>query len=237
VLELSDAHRLGRPSSEDVRNHTWRIDSRGYHLLLGLRQRRDWTSLRSRSFDAALDSLRGSFGLVVADADDDLDGERATGSVDLEERNAMARSCVREADVVVAVGSPDLAGIHHLLRVVRDTLDVGVGPGRLLPTFNRSSGGRRQRAELDRTFGRLHALAGAPAVATPLHVPTRKGIDLAVRDGEPFPSDWVAPLASAVGGLLANARTRADRTGAEPVPIQPGELGTWADDERAEEAG
>ncbi len=237
VLELSDAHRLGRLSSADVRNHTWRVDDRGYHLLLGLRQRRDWTSLRSRSFDAALDGLRSSFGLVVADTDDDLDGERATGSVDLEERNAMARTCVGEADVVVVVGSTDLAGIHHLLRVVRDALEVGVAPAQLLPVFTRSSGGRRHRSELDRTFGRLHALAGAPPIASPLHVSARKGIDLAVRDGQPLPHDWVVPVASAVGGLLANARARAGRTGSGPVLVQPGELGSWADDRAEEEAG
>src|SRR5690606_24352356 len=109
---------------------------------------RDWTGLRQRSFEAALDGLRRGFRTVVADVDADLEGERATGSLDVEERNLMARTTVAAADLVLAVGAPDMKGVHSLLRVARHLLDHGVPPERLLPLFNRSPKGPRARAEL-----------------------------------------------------------------------------------------
>ena len=68
--------------------------TRGYHLLLGLRRHRDWTAVRPRAFAAALDGLRRGFRIVVADVDADVEGEQATGSVDVEERNAIARTTI-----------------------------------------------------------------------------------------------------------------------------------------------
>ncbi|HUS62449.1 MAG TPA: hypothetical protein VMY34_09650, partial [Acidimicrobiales bacterium] len=49
IIELVEAHRAGTPSIDAVRALTWRVDARGYHLLLGLRRHRDWTSLRPRA--------------------------------------------------------------------------------------------------------------------------------------------------------------------------------------------
>lgn len=230
VLELSEAHRLGRPGADDVRSHTWRVADRAYHLLLGLRQRRDWTSLRSRSFDAALASLRSSYALVVADVDDDVDGERSTGSVDLEERNAMARTVLAEADVVVVVGLPDTIGVHHLLRVTRDVLALGVAPRRILPVFNRSSAGRRARSQLAHSFGQLLDLSDAPAVAAPMHVATKRGVDLAIRDGRPLPDGWLENLSATVDGLLGLGQSTSPGRGRQLVAVTPGELGGWADD-------
>jgi hypothetical protein len=230
VLELSDPHRLGRPLADDVRSYTWRIDDRGYQLLLGLRQRRDWTSLRSRSFEAAFDSLRGAFGLLVIDTDDDFDGERTTGSLDLDERNSMARTSVTQADVVVVVGHPDLLGIHHLLRITREVLTLGVDGQRVVPVFNRSLTGRRARSRLGRSFGQLLELAGTEPVAAPLHVPFRKGVDLAIRDAERLPDGWVDPLRAAVDGLLRAGEPLRDRPIRRLTAMAPGELGGWSDD-------
>jgi hypothetical protein len=229
ILELADAHRLGRPGAEDVRSSTWRVEDRGYQLLLGLRQRRDWTALRSRSFEAALDNLRRAFGLLVIDTDDDFDGERATGSVDLDERSAMARMSVSEADVVVVTANPDLLGLHHLLRVARDVLSLGVPPRRVVPVFNRAPAGRRARSHLGRSFGQLLELSGAASVATPLHVPASKGIELAIRDSHRLPGGWIEPLCAAVDGILRRSEVTEARAHPAPVRIVAGDLGGWGD--------
>src|SRR3546814_3627994 len=58
VAELVEAHRSGSPGPHEVRDLTWEVGERGYRLLLGLRRHRDWTAIRPRAFDAALDGLR-----------------------------------------------------------------------------------------------------------------------------------------------------------------------------------
>lgn len=232
VLELSEAHRLGRPGIDEVRSHTWRLADRRYHLLLGVRQRRDWTSLRSRSFASALDGLRSAYALVIADVEDDVDGERSTGSIDVEERNAMARTVLLSADVVVTIGLPDTIGLHHLLRVTRDVLALGVAARRVVPVFNRSPSSRRARSEMARSFGRLLELSDVGVVAAPMHVPTRRGVDLAIRDGRPLPDGWLEPLATALDGLLGLGHpVNAGQGRRQLVAISPGELGSWADDD------
>src|SRR3546814_12010077 len=80
VLELVEAHRSGAPGPEDVRGLTFDIVTRRYRLLLGLRRHRDWTAIRPRALRSALDGLRRSFPLVVADVDADLEGRAATRS-------------------------------------------------------------------------------------------------------------------------------------------------------------
>jgi hypothetical protein len=232
VVELVDAHRGGVPTIEAVRSLTWWVDERGYHLLLGLRRHRDWTSIRPRSFDAALDGLRRGFRVVVADIDDDLEGERTSGSLDVEDRNAMARTVVQAADLVLVVGSPGLKGTHSLLRVVRDVLDHGVPGHRVLPVVNRAPRSPRLRAELARTFGELLAAsAGATGVPTPVHLPARRNLDQLLRDGARFPEPWVAPVCGPVLALLDNGALHHEVVASvpEPVAILPGSLGSWTE--------
>jgi len=234
LLELVDAFRLGAPTSDEVRSLTWSVEVRGYQLLLGLRRHRDWTSLRPRALGAALDGLRRSFRLVVADVDADLEGERATGSMDVEERNVLARTAIAQADLVVIVGTPGMKGLHSLLRVTRDVLDHGVPGDRVVPVLNRSAKSPRARAELTRAFGQLlDASAGAVDVPSPLHLAERRHLDLALRDGSRLPDPWLAPLSRAVMSLLEDgATTRGEPEGGavvEPVPIAPGSLGSWTE--------
>jgi hypothetical protein len=231
VLELAEAHRLGRPSAKEVRAHTWHVVDRHYHLLLGLRQRRDWTSLRPRSFQAALDGLRGAFALVIIDTDDELDGERTTGSIDVEERNAMARTAVGQADLVVVVGQAGVQGLHHLLRAVRDVVEFGVPGSQVLPVLNHAPKSRRRLAQMQRAFGLLLSSSAAAGVCAPLPLQPRRGIDAAVRDAGPLPDGWVTPIARAVAGLLEQplGPPRATTPPPQLVAVQAGELGQWAD--------
>jgi hypothetical protein len=231
VTELVEAHRGGTPSVDEVRALTWRVDARGYHLLLGLRHHRDWTSIRPRSFQAGLDGLRRGFRVVVADIDDDLEGERTTGSLDIEERNTMARAVASAADLVLAVGAPGMRGLHSLLRVTRDLLAHGVPARRILPVVNRSPRGPRARAEITRAFGELieRETDGEP-VATPIHLPERRHLEELLRDGARLPDTWLAPVSSPVLALLDEVSTdRADTPREQPVPVVPGSLGRWAE--------
>src|SRR5207248_136921 len=133
IQELVEAHRSGQPSADDVRSITFDIVERGYHLLLGLRRCRYWSTLRPRAFEAALRSLRLAYPAVVADIDGDFEGEAMGGSIDVEDRNTMARVAARDADVVFTVGSAGLKGVHSLVRLLEELVEHGVEPRRIVP--------------------------------------------------------------------------------------------------------
>jgi hypothetical protein len=233
VVELVEAHRGGTPTVEAVRALTWRVEARGYHLLLGLRRHRDWTAIRPRAFEAAIDSLRRGFRVVVADVDDDVEGERSTGSLDVEERNGMARVVTAAADLVVVVGAPGLHGLHGLLRVTRDLLDHGVSGHRLLPVLNRAPRSPRARAELARAFGELLTAGTSDhGVPSPVHLTDRRHLDELLRDGARLHDPWLAPVCTPVMALLdsfPDNDVEERRLGGLPVAVAPGSLGAWTD--------
>jgi hypothetical protein len=231
ILEVVDAHRGGTPTIDAIRSLTWEVQVRGYHLLLGLRRHRDWTAVRPRAFEAALDGLRRGFRVVVAEMDADLEGERATGSIDVEERNVMARTLASAADVVVVVGRPGMQGVHGLLRVTRDLLDHGVSATRILPVMNRSPRSPRARAELTRAFGELLSAApGGEGVPSPIHVGERRHLDELLRDVARLPDAWLAPVCGPVVALLERLEaTDGPAPIDEPVRVAPGSLGSWTD--------
>jgi len=229
VLELVESHRSGAPSPEEVRALTFDIVARRYRLLLGLRRHRDWTALRPRALRSALDGLRRSFTLVVADVDDDLEGESSTGSADVEDRNLLARTATGAADVVVVVGNPGTKGAHSLLRVVRDCIASGVTPDRIVPVVNRSPRSRVARAEIGRTISELLAASnpGQP-VLSPVFLPERKQLDDVLRDGVALPDALVAPVSQAVRTRLEAVDDRAPVLHVEePVLVEAGSLGAW----------
>ena len=230
LIELVEGHRSGVPSIDDVRAMTWSVTVRGYHLLLGLRRHRDWTVIRPRALAAALDGLRRSFRIVVGDVDPDVEGEQATGSLDVEERNAIARATLAAADLVVVVGTPGLKGLHSHLRTTRAMLAHGVPGERLLPVINRSPKGPRARAELTAAFGTLLGSDGA-GMPNPLHVAERRHLDEVHRDGVRFPDSWLAPVVSSVQAVLER-EPAAEAVDALPTlePVRPGSLGAWAED-------
>jgi hypothetical protein len=232
VIELVEAHRAGSPTAAEVRRLTWRVSDRGYQLLLGLRRHHDWTAIRPRAFAASVDSLRRAFRIVVADVDADVEGERSTGSVDVEERNAMARATTLAAELVVVVGLPGMKGLHSLLRATRDLLAHGVPPGQLLPVVNRSPKGPRARAELTAAFGELLGPDPGEGVPSPVHLGERRHLDEVLRDGARLPDAWLRPLAGTVQAILDRRDDGVGAPGAdtELQPVTPGSLGRWPDD-------
>jgi hypothetical protein len=227
--ELVEAHRLGRPSAGEVDALTYALDDRSYRLLLGLRRRRDWTALRPGAVRAAVEGLRASFHLVVADTDDDLEGEAECGSLDIEERHVLARTVVRQADVVVVVGVPGLKGLHALVRLVGRVLEFDIGPERMITVVNRAPRTPRARAEVTRAVAALAPDRPGRALASPIYLPDRRRLDEYHRDVRRLPAALTAPVTGAVEAVLAREPRACEPPEPEAVPIQAGSLGTWTD--------
>lgn len=227
VQELVDAHRAGEPSAAEVRSLTFSVPERQYHLLLGLRRHRDWTAVRPRTFDASLGSLRRAYKAVVADISPDLEGEEQCGSIDVEERNVMARNTASAADLVVLVGLPGPKGLHRLLRLTAACIDHGIVPDLLLPVINRSPRNPRARGEITRAFADLAAplAAGRGSFPPALHLAERRHLDDLVRDCARLPNQLAATLATATGAVLARVEHRAGRDTRDPAPVAAGSIG------------
>ncbi|HEX6425131.1 MAG TPA: hypothetical protein VFZ79_16720 [Acidimicrobiales bacterium] len=239
VLELVEASRGAPLPPHEVRGLCFVLEERGYELLLGLRRHRDWTALRPRAVEAAFDGLQRTYRMVVADVDADVEGDDQCGSTDVEDRNLLARHTCAAADLVLVLGVPGVAGVHSQLRVVRDLLELGVDGARIVPVVNRAPRSPRQRAEIGGALATLlSAIApGARLASTPVFVPERRRLADEVRDGLAPPAPLAAPLVGAVRGLLARAgpavspARRSGGAAGEPVPVVPGSLGSWADDD------
>jgi hypothetical protein len=233
VVELVDAYRGTALDAAEVRGMCFSVPGRGYDLLLGLRRHRDWTALRPRALAAGLDGVRRAYRMVVSDVDPDVEGEAECGSLDVEDRNLLARAALREAEVVLVVGLPGIAGVHAHLRVVRELVEFGIAGSRIVPVVNRAPRGPRQRAELGSALAGPLLAAACPDVtlaSTPILVPERRRLDDLVRDGAPLPPQIVRPLAGAVRALLDRTPELPPPPVAEPLAVAAGSLGSWAAD-------
>jgi hypothetical protein len=222
IQELVEAHRSGRVPPSSVRDQTFEVVDRGYHLLLGLRRARHWVAIRGRAYEASLDALQRSFAVTVCDVDHDLEGEAETGSVDVEDRHLLARGAIARSSVVVVVGGPGLKGVFSLVRLIGDLLAFGVSVERLVPVISRGPRTPRQRAELTAALRRLLAAsAGAKAIdlVSPIHLPERR-VDDALRDAVPLP----APLPETLAGAYHAVHARTGPVGG-PVPGAPERIG------------
>ena len=227
VQELVEAHRSGQPSAEDIRSLAFAVPDRRYSLLLGLRRSRHWPAIRPQAFEAAFDSLRRAWGVVVCDIDPDLEGEDDAGSIDIEERNVMSRTAAANADVVFAVGLPQLKGVHSLVRVIEELTSFGVDPTRIVPVFNRSVRTARARAGLAAVLAELTAPFAGGGLANPIHVPERGNVENDVHDGARLSAALGTPLAGAFRAMLDRARP--EPAAPQPEPVRPGSLGHWTE--------
>ena len=73
---------------------------------------------------AALAGLRATFEVVVADIDADLEGEAECGSIEVEERNTMARTVANRADGTTPISSRNFASFHGSFRIAARSLSV-----------------------------------------------------------------------------------------------------------------
>jgi hypothetical protein len=225
--EAVDTYRSTALDRGALRSLTFRVDSRGYDVLLGVRRAHDWAAMRPRAFEATIAGLRQAWSLVVADIDGDLEGYAETGSTDIEERNHAARLAVANAAAIVVVGAPTAKGIHSLLRSVTAVVGAGAEPGRLIPVVNAAPRSRWARAELTRTVRdlvqpRLSSLDGIGAV---VHLPWRRAVEPALRDVTGLPSEITRPVTAVVESLLAGPGGVKAPAEVEPLAVRPGTLG------------
>lgn len=224
LQEVVEAHRLGRPTPEDLRRSSFDIPGRGYQLLIGLRRQAAWAVLRPRAVEASIDGLRQAWQVIVADVTGDVEGEEDTGSADVEERNALARTATVRADVVVVVGSAGLKGVHSLTLLIQALVGHGVEPARILPCINRAPRGPRARAQVAST---LASLLGGVQVSSPVFLPERN-VEEAFHDGLRLPPALVQPVTGGVQAMLDRLADHAPAAAAVSA-IAPGSLGSWAE--------
>lgn len=227
--ELVEMHRVDHPDPDDIRGLLFRIEDRGYDLLLGLRTPRDWVAMRPHSLAAAVGGLERSYDLLVVDHDPDLEGEEDTGSVGIEDRHAIARTVLARADLAVLVGRPGMKGVADLVRLASAVADLGTPAERIVPVVNRCPRSPRPRSEICRAFQSLtHDTAraqGTGSIAPPIFLGPHRGIDAAHRSSTSLPEGWVRPLAGTVRRLLLELGNRRRPAGLDGAPIRPGELG------------
>jgi hypothetical protein len=223
--ELVEAHRVGSLGPDAVRNMLWVCAERGYDLLAGVRRHRDWTSLRPRATEAAVQSLRQTYAFVVADADSDFEGERETGSLDIEDRNHLARHLAFGADLVVVTGRTDINGFSRMLRLTADLLDHGVDPERIQPVVIGASRAPHLARELRNSLHDLLATMSPESQTQPaLLIPAWREMSSIRHDGSALPNRLVGPLSSRVRSSLAIVPTRRS-CAVEPVRIPVARLG------------
>jgi hypothetical protein len=213
VHELVDAHALGRPDGETVRSMLFDVDRRGYSLLLGMPRPRVWTALSGRGIAFGLDGLRSASRWVVADVTAEFDGEAETGSVDLEERNALARTAVADASCVVVVGDATLRGLRSIPRIGRDLVELGVPSDRILAVVNRFTGSRRHRAEIHDALASL-GLGEITHASTAVLLPELRAIETIHANVDPMPDRLVGPLTNPVEAIVVRSGRQA---GDEPI--------------------
>lgn len=226
LQELVEAHRAGTPPVHDVHDFLFDVERRGYSLLVGLRRHRDWTVIRPKAFAAALSNMQRAFRFVVADIEGDLEGEDNTGSLDVEERNLLARHTAVRADVIVVVGSCSIKGLRALARTTHELRALGVEPARMITVVNRAPRNPRLRADICRTIAEL---AAEPTLANPIFLGERKRIDQCLRDSTPLPDAACEPIARAVAHALDHTPRNRGVAG-EPSLVIPGSLGAWTSD-------
>lgn len=231
LQELVDLHRLANPSIDQVRSHLWFAPRHGYDVLPGLRRHRDWTALRRRATLASFASIRRSYRLVVADTDADLEGQTQTGSIDVEDRNLLARELTTSADVVVLTIRSGVTGTSRALRILLDLDELGVDPRRILIVAIGAPRSTRQRSELTRTIATLAGeLLPTSTLPTPVMIPIRRDLEPFIHDSAPPPRAAFGSISSAVEGLLRSLPVPepVERTVEIPIPIVPGHLGRTA---------
>jgi hypothetical protein len=165
----------------------------------------------------------------VVDHDADLEREADTGSMDVEDRHAVALTTVGAADLVVVVGGQGLKGLHDTARIIDDLCRIGVPPDLILPVLNGAPRSPATRAQLTRALRELTSerTRDGRSVRPPCFVRHHRSLEGRHRSAARLPEQLSAGLAGVAADVLAG--TPASRDEDRPVRIRPGELGAALD--------
>jgi hypothetical protein len=200
-----------------------------HRLLMGLRRHRDWTRLRPRAVEGALAALR-TVDLVIADCDADVEGTALTGSIEVEERNLLARQATETATLVLVTCRSATLGLARLAPTLDGLARHGIDPARTMIVVVGAPRRPRLRADLVRALHLVtRSIDGDRSTDRPpaVMVPLRSDVESAIRDSRPLPSALTRPIASSVEAVLARL-TSAPAPGQPrgPEPVAAGSLGT-----------
>ena len=172
---------------------------------------------------------------MVCDVTGDFDGADETGSDDIEDRNRLARMAARQSDLVVVAGVPGAWGIRHQVRTILALSEIGVPCSRILPVINHAPRQQRAKSGITSAIADLTRtrIADAEDLVGPIFVPTRKGLEATLRDGDALPGAISDKLASSLDALIDVRPEIAIELTVEPEPVAvaPGSLGTWSEDD------
>lgn len=185
--ELVEANRFRKATATQARDATFWSSDRNYSILMGVRRRAAWTSMSVAAVLNSVDAITATFSDVVCDITADFEGEAESGSFDVEERNALARTCALEATTVVVVGIPGVKGAHALIRTVNDLIALGVSSDRIVTVVNRAPKSPIARHELSLAIKKLSSTSAAGIELTTVFVADRKAVEASLRDGRPLP--------------------------------------------------
>jgi hypothetical protein len=177
-----------------------------------------WTALSNRGIAAGVDGLRAAYRWVVADVTAEFDGEHETGSIDLEERNALARTAALDASCVVVVGDATLRGLRALPRTCAGLVELGVSRDRILPIVNRFTGSRRRRSEIHQALAGL-GLADVSAPTTTLVIADRREIETCHANVDPLPPRLVDTITSAAEAIVERVGRLADEVETDEAAV------------------
>ncbi|MGB3412827.1 MAG: hypothetical protein WBA45_16730 [Microthrixaceae bacterium] len=214
--ELIDAHRADRPDPDEIGRLFFRIEDRGYDLLLGRRRPRDAASMGPISTAAAIEGVRRAFDTVIIDVDSELDGEGETGSVDIENHHGVTRVAADSSDLVLLVVRPGMKGMHDLVELVDAFSEFGVRRNKLLPVVNLAPRSAVARAALTKLVAQLSALDGESA-HPPIFLPQVRSLEDIHNCASRLPSTLTAPLGRVVDHLIpANGAVTSTVKGSPP---------------------
>jgi hypothetical protein len=180
---------------------------------------------------AALASIHRSYDIVVADIDSDFEGEAETGSIDIEDRNLLARELATNADLIVLTSRAGISGLSRSLQTLRDLVDLGVDTERVLLVVLGAPRSTRQRSELSRTVQHLFGEAAPTcSIPTPVMIPIRRDLEPFFHDGAPPPRSALGSITSAVSALVQQLGPTDSRSvfQSAPIAVIPGHLGRTA---------
>ena len=144
----------------------------------------------------------------------------------------IASPVTDQSDVVVVTARPSASSVHRLVRLLGDVRRLGVDPARVLPCIVAAPRAGRARAELAAAVHELERPDGAAPVNPVLFLPERRRLDQLIIDGRPLPGALADTAATGVQAVVQQVvRRAAPATATAPVPIAPGSLGRWTDQE------